>query len=404
MAGIESDTDSLAFESADEVDLNDADVADLDLSDIENDKDFEFLKEDSTQASATTSATTIAASVTAPSPTPPPPPPQVPIAEVDNESIERDAIASDSISVVSQEKQANAPSSSQDEPVHESESAPVSSSVVEEKQAEAEEAAPSETANATDTAAALSGWNVDDELDVSIDDETSKDESTKSKPVDEEKKVEETPPSPPPQQPQPQPQPEQAAKKPASASGGGWSWSRLGADLFSTAANITTHLNEGLNIVLETVETTIGAPNPAELAAKDAEKEQADATQTTASKEEPAASNEQASANKEAKSSSDWISGDDQEWFTLNKIIASKGSSLVTGGLEVLETVGKKTFEVISDKDPNLKQTREFLSKVPATLVPAASSAKPNLSQVSTALKRTQLKHEMKLQFCIFKC
>lgn len=55
----------------------------------------------------------------------------------------------------------------------------------------------------------------------------------------------------------------------------------------------------------------------------------------------------------------------------------NKGTNLVTGSLDVLESVGKKTFEMISDKDPNFKQTRELFKKVPMP-----NSAKPNLSQV----------------------
>jgi hypothetical protein len=41
-----------------------------------------------------------------------------------------------------------------------------------------------------------------------------------------------------------------------------------------------------------------------------------------------------------------------------------------------LESVGKKTIEAINDKDPNLKQTREFIKKT------VAAPAKPNLLQV----------------------
>jgi hypothetical protein len=44
----------------------------------------------------------------------------------------------------------------------------------------------------------------------------------------------------------------------------------------------------------------------------------------------------------------------------------------------VLETVGKKTFETLNEKDPNLEITRGLLKKVPAT------SQKPNLSQVNS--------------------
>lgn len=53
----------------------------------------------------------------------------------------------------------------------------------------------------------------------------------------------------------------------------------------------------------------------------------------------------------------------------------------MTGGLGVLETVGRKTFQAINDKDQNLKQTREFLKNVPTTM----TNQKPNLSEVNTA-------------------
>ena len=59
-----------------------------------------------------------------------------------------------------------------------------------------------------------------------------------------------------------------------------------------------------------------------------------------------------------------------------------KGSSFVSSGLGVLEQVGKKTFDILSEKDPNLKQTREFFKSVPAQIV----SQKPNLSQVISCL------------------
>jgi hypothetical protein len=36
---------------------------------------------------------------------------------------------------------------------------------------------------------------------------------------------------------------------------------------------------------------------------------------------------------------------------------------VVSGSLDVLETVGKKTFDVINEADPELKGTRRLLSK-----------------------------------------
>lgn len=80
--------------------------------------------------------------------------------------------------------------------------------------------------------------------------------------------------------------------------------------------------------------------------------------------------------NKEA--TNDWNNDEgDSEWFSMPHL-----DKLTTTSLNLLETVGKKTIEAINDKDPNFKNTRNFLSKVPATLVPIQS--KPNLSQVNT--------------------
>jgi hypothetical protein len=52
---------------------------------------------------------------------------------------------------------------------------------------------------------------------------------------------------------------------------------------------------------------------------------------------------------------------------------------LVNGSLDVLESVGKKTIEVLNDKDPNFKATKDLIKK--AAEVPFIP-AKPNLSQV----------------------
>ena len=76
----------------------------------------------------------------------------------------------------------------------------------------------------------------------------------------------------------------------------------------------------------------------------------------------------------------DWNNDEgDSEWFSMPKL-----DKLTATSLNLLETVGKKTIEAINDKDPNFTNTRNFLSKVPATLVPIQS--KPNLSQVDHIL------------------
>jgi hypothetical protein len=167
-----------------------------------------------------------------------------------------------------------------------------------------------------------------------------------------------------------------------------WGWSKLGSNFLSSALTITAQIGGSINTVLESVEATIGAPDPAELAAKIAK------SNTVELESQPEPLNEQAS-----KFENDW-SNDSQEWFTLppfNKLASTVCSvfrlkfkfQLIfficrSKGLDVLESVGKKTFNALHEKDPNLKQTRELLKKVPVSI--ASMNQKPNLSQVNWSI------------------
>ena len=65
-----------------------------------------------------------------------------------------------------------------------------------------------------------------------------------------------------------------------------------------------------------------------------------------------------------------------------------QSKTLVTGGLDVLETIGKKTFDVINEHDPGLKKARVFLRD---------RGDKPNLSGVLRDAKEqheAQVEHE----------
>lgn len=45
---------------------------------------------------------------------------------------------------------------------------------------------------------------------------------------------------------------------------------------------------------------------------------------------------------------------------SITKLVESTGSKVINGGLETLETIGKKTMEVLQDGDPGLKKKRAF--------------------------------------------
>lgn len=57
---------------------------------------------------------------------------------------------------------------------------------------------------------------------------------------------------------------------------------------------------------------------------------------------------------------------------SLVKFVESTGTKVISGGLDTLEAIGKKTVEVLQDGDPGLKKKRAFLNTM----------GKPNLSQI----------------------
>lgn len=103
---------------------------------------------------------------------------------------------------------------------------------------------------------------------------------------------------------------EETKMKPSS-SGWGWASSFLSTATFSVA-NVASQLGTGFNTVLETVEATIGAPDPVQLAL--AVKKSKEEQEGEDKEEIPRETNE--------KDFNDW-SNDDQEWFTINSL-ASK--------------------------------------------------------------------------------
>ncbi len=53
-----------------------------------------------------------------------------------------------------------------------------------------------------------------------------------------------------------------------------------------------------------------------------------------------------------------------------------KGMQLLHGGVDVLETIGRKTYTALKENDPGLSYTKQFLR-------PAERNQMPKLSQVS---------------------
>ncbi|CAH2230577.1 protein FAM114A2 [Pararge aegeria] len=162
------------------------------------------------------------------------------------------------------------------------------------------------------------------------------------------------------------PDPQEVTK----SDGWGWGW---GNSLLSTAtagiSNLTTQVSQGISTVLE---TGIGAPDPEELARisaqNNAKENNADSERrnSTETKAEPNEAN-QSNANEGAFPFGSLLSG-------VTKFVETTGTKVLAGGLDTLETIGKKTMEVLQDGDPGLAKKRAMLG--------LDSGDKPVLSQV----------------------
>lgn len=153
-----------------------------------------------------------------------------------------------------------------------------------------------------------------------------------------------------------------AREKMESSSGGWGNWGSWGVStLLNTAtagvSTLTSHVSHGLTLL----EESIGTP---------------DSTEPDVTKELEASSavDEESSISQETQSLAPFglgnlISG----VSSITKLVESTGSKVMSGGLDTLEAIGKKTMEVLQEGDPGLKKKRAFFTN---------ESDKPNLSQV----------------------
>ncbi|XP_023931122.1 protein FAM114A2 isoform X2 [Lingula anatina] len=196
---------------------------------------------------------------------------------------------------------------------------------------------------------------------------------------------------------------------------GSWgSWGGWGTSLLSTASKsvstFTSQVGEGFSTVLETVEASLGAPSPEELAniekaeeavkegeGEEGNKQSADESKQPENKDQRAAEKstddkgtedtaekpvtessqeappEQDGSPSEAEGGAGGLGG----WFSsfgkVTKKLEDTGKNIMTGGLDVLESIGKKTMDVISEKDPGFAHTKGLFKD---------KGSKPNLSQM----------------------
>lgn len=142
------------------------------------------------------------------------------------------------------------------------------------------------------------------------------------------------------------------------------SWSNWGvSSLINTASagvsTLTNHVSQGLSLL----EETINVPTTLESQNVQDEKENKDETPDKESKE--TISNQ----SQGAFGFGSFLSG----VSSITKLVETTGSKVMSGGLDTLEAIGKKTMEVLQEGDPGLKKKRAFFLN---------EGDKPNLSQI----------------------
>uniref|UniRef100_A0A3Q0S994 Family with sequence similarity 114 member A2 n=1 Tax=Amphilophus citrinellus TaxID=61819 RepID=A0A3Q0S994_AMPCI len=153
----------------------------------------------------------------------------------------------------------------------------------------------------------------------------------------------------------------------------GWGyWGSWGKSILSTATATVATVGQGLTQVIEKAETSLGIPSPTELSAQVEEEE----------KQQDGASTETDKAVGDGSSAVGSAMG---MLSSLSNVVQSTGKTVITGGLDALEFIGKKTMDVIAEGDPGFKKTKGLMRRN-ATLSQVLREAKER-EELQTAEK-----------------
>ncbi|XP_044077404.1 protein FAM114A2 isoform X1 [Siniperca chuatsi] len=137
----------------------------------------------------------------------------------------------------------------------------------------------------------------------------------------------------------------------STVSQGGWGyWGSWGKSILSTATATVSTVGQGLTHVIEKAETSLGIPSPTELSAQveEEQKEQGEASSET---------------DKAAGDGSAVVGSAMGMLSSLTSVVQSTGKTVITGGLDALEFIGKKTMDVIAEGDPGFKKTKGLMNR-----------------------------------------
>ncbi|XP_025922407.1 protein FAM114A2 isoform X2 [Apteryx rowi] len=159
---------------------------------------------------------------------------------------------------------------------------------------------------------------------------------------------------------------------PAAAQTGWGYWGSWGKSLLSTASATVATVGQGISNVIEKAETSLGIPSPSEISS-----ETRDATKGS---ENPGDSSTDAVDD----GTSFPIAGALGVLSTISTAVQSTGKSVISGGLDALEFIGKKTMDVIAEGDPGFKKTKGLMNRT-STLSQVLREAKEKEEQQTAA-------------------
>uniref|UniRef100_A0AAY5K024 Family with sequence similarity 114 member A2 n=1 Tax=Esox lucius TaxID=8010 RepID=A0AAY5K024_ESOLU len=145
-------------------------------------------------------------------------------------------------------------------------------------------------------------------------------------------------------------EPAKVSSKSTVAQGGWGYWGSWGKSIMSTASATVATVGHGITQAIEKAETSLGIPSPTELSAQigDDGKQEGE-TRSETDKEEGDSASAMGSAM--------------GMFSSLSTAVQSTGKTVLTGGLDALEFIGKKTMDVIAEGDPGFKKTKGLMIK-----------------------------------------
>ncbi|XP_074848707.1 kelch-like protein 5 isoform X2 [Carettochelys insculpta] len=141
----------------------------------------------------------------------------------------------------------------------------------------------------------------------------------------------------------------------SSPKGSGWgTWGSWGKSLLSTASATVGH---GLTAVKEKAEATLGIHNASSAFSEGTQ------SATTENKTPGINSSDAPDQSSIGVSSSSTSSGSRGMLSTITNAVQNTGKSVLSGGLDALEFIGKKTMNVLAESDPGFKRTKILMER-----------------------------------------